>query len=520
MIKWLEDAVFYEVYPQSFRDSNGDGIGDIPGITEKLEYIQELGCNALWINPCFTSPFYDAGYDVEDYYSVAPRYGTNEDLKKLFEAAHQRGMHVLLDLVPGHTAVTHPWFQESMKAEKNEYTDRYVWTDSLYKRMEDVKGIVSVLRGISPRPASCGVNCFSTQPALNYGFANITDAGWQQPTDAPGPMATREELKNIMRFWLTLGCDGFRVDMAGSLVKNDEDKKETIRLWQDVRAFLNKEFPEAALVSEWGKPEVALEAGFDMDFYLHFGDTGYMDLFRGDHPYFGGDPESDISVFAGIFAKNQENLRGKGMMCMPSGNHDMARISYQLDEEQLRLAYGFIYGFPGAPFLYYGDEIGMRYIPDMISVEGGYERTGSRTPMQWSKGVNGDFSSAPSRMLYMAMDPDTDRPDAESQMAQEDSLYHWIQRLIALRKAYPCFGNDGYAEFVKAEKGCSPIVLKREKEGSCGYVVLNPFDQPLFVEDFGIDQTEQLICRGGAPKKTEDHQLEIAAKSMAWLLVQ
>lgn len=118
MIKWLEDAVFYEVYPQSFRDSNGDGIGDIPGITEKLEYIQELGCNALWINPCFTSPFYDAGYDVEDYYSVAPRYGTNEDLKKLFEAAHQRGMHVLLDLVPGHTAVTHPWFQESMKAEK------------------------------------------------------------------------------------------------------------------------------------------------------------------------------------------------------------------------------------------------------------------------------------------------------------------------------------------------------------------------------------------------------------------
>ena len=121
---------------------------------------------------------------------------------------------------------------------------------------------------------------------------------------------------------------------------------------------------------------------------------------------------------------------------------------------------------------------------------------------------------------YGYQKPGTDRPDAESQMAQEDSLYHWIQRLIALRKAYPCFGNDGYAEFVKAEKGCSPIVLKREKEGSCGYVVLNPFDQPLFVEDFGIDQTEQLICRGGAPKKTEDHQLEIAAKSMAWLLVK
>ena len=172
MIKWLEDAVFYEVYPQSFRDSNGDGIGDIPGITEKLEYIQELGCNALWINPCFTSPFYDAGYDVEDYYSVAPRYGTNEDLKKLFEAAHQRGMHVLLDLVPGHTAVTHPWFQESMKAEKNEYTDRYVWTDSLYKRMEDVKGIVSVLRGISPRPASRISSASFLRPCATRSFSS------------------------------------------------------------------------------------------------------------------------------------------------------------------------------------------------------------------------------------------------------------------------------------------------------------------------------------------------------------
>ena len=147
-----------------------------------------------------------------------------------------------------------------------------------------------------------------------------------------------------------------------------------------MRAFLNKEFPEAALVSEWGKPEVALEAGFDMDFYLHFGDTGYMDLFRGDHPYFGGDPESDISVFAGSLQKSGESA-GKGMMCMPSGNHDILGSLYQLDEEQMRLAYGFIYGFRGAPFLYYGDEIGMRYIPDMISVEGGYERTGSsRTP--------------------------------------------------------------------------------------------------------------------------------------------
>ena len=120
MAKWLDNAIFYEIYPQSFQDTNADGIGDFQGIIRRLDYIRELGCNALWINPCFQSPFGDAGYDVADYYTVAPRYGTNEDLKQLFAEAHSRGMHVLLDLVPGHTSVEHRWFQQSMKAEKNE----------------------------------------------------------------------------------------------------------------------------------------------------------------------------------------------------------------------------------------------------------------------------------------------------------------------------------------------------------------------------------------------------------------
>lgn len=131
MSDWLKNAVFYEIYPQSFSDSNGDGIGDIPGIIEKLDYIQELGCDAIWLNPCFVSPFGDAGYDVQDYYTVAPRYGTNRDLKNLFHEVHDRGMHIILDLVPGHTSDQHPWFQESKKAERNEYSDRYIWTDSI-----------------------------------------------------------------------------------------------------------------------------------------------------------------------------------------------------------------------------------------------------------------------------------------------------------------------------------------------------------------------------------------------------
>ena len=128
--KWLADAIFYEIYPQSFVDSNGDGIGDIPGITLKLDYIKDLGCNAIWLNPCFDSPFKDAGYDVRDYKKVASRYGTNDDLIALFDAAHRRDMHVILDLVPGHTSEEHEWFHRSCKAERNNYSDRYIWTDS------------------------------------------------------------------------------------------------------------------------------------------------------------------------------------------------------------------------------------------------------------------------------------------------------------------------------------------------------------------------------------------------------
>lgn len=137
MSKWLDNAIFYEIYPQSFKDSNADGIGDFQGIIEKLDYINELGCNALWINPCFESPFGDAGYDVSDYCSAAPRYGTNEDLKRIFTEAHKRNMHVLLDLVPGHTSVEHKWFKESMKAKRNEYSDRYIWTDSIWKSLKE-----------------------------------------------------------------------------------------------------------------------------------------------------------------------------------------------------------------------------------------------------------------------------------------------------------------------------------------------------------------------------------------------
>ncbi|MCM1307485.1 MAG: alpha-amylase family glycosyl hydrolase, partial [Butyrivibrio sp.] len=329
MPEWLDNAVFYEIYPQSFKDTNSDGIGDLNGITEKLGYIKDLGCNALWLNPCFKSPFGDAGYDVEDYCTVAPRYGTNEDLVRLFDEAHALGMHVLLDLVPGHTAVTHDWFKQSLKAERNEFTDRYVWTDSIWSEPDGM----NCIRGISDRDGSCAVNFFSHQPALNYGYYKPDPSKkWQQSMEDEGPLATLEAMKDVMRFWLGLGCDGFRVDMAGSLVKNDEDGKGTVRLWQKVRAFLDDEFPEAAMVSEWGEPDKSLMGGFHMDFLLHFGPSHYNDLFRCEEPYFSSRGRGDASAFVQKYMENYQKSERRGLICIPSGNHDMDRLARSLNE--------------------------------------------------------------------------------------------------------------------------------------------------------------------------------------------
>lgn len=473
--EWLDNAVFYEIYPQSFKDTNADGIGDINGIIEKLDYIQELGCTAIWLNPCFKSPFGDAGYDVEDYYTVAPRYGTNADLVRLFSEAHKRNMHVILDLVPGHTAVTHEWFRQSMKAQRNEYTDRYVWTDSIW---EEPQGM-GCIRGISDRDGSCAVNFFSHQPALNYGFYK-PERPWQQPMDAPGPIATREALKDIMRFWLSAGCDGFRVDMAGSLVKHDEDGKGTIALWQNIRAFLDEEFPEAAMVSEWGEPDKSLIGGFHMDFLLHFGPSHYNDLFRCEEPFFSKRGKGTSKEFIAAYKANYAKTDGNGLICIPSGNHDMDRLARSLDNDEMRVAFAFLMSMPGAPFIYYGDEIGMRYVEGLTSVEGGYGRTGSRSPMQWDKGLNAGFSSAQKNKLYIQQDESSDRPDAEIQCGDETSLRSEVKRLIALRMANPALQSKGRIEFITDDY---PLVYKRSCDSQTIAVIINPSAKKAAVPD-------------------------------------
>ena len=470
MAEWLDSAIFYQIYPQSFRDSNADGIGDFNGIREKLGYIRSIGCNAIWMNPCFESPFGDAGYDVSDYYRAAPRYGTNEDLKRLIDDVHSMGMHIILDLVPGHTSLEHRWFKESAKQERNEFTDRYIWTDSVWVEPDGVASI----RGISDRDGSCAVNFFSHQPALNYGFYRPDPAKkWQQPTDAPGPRATLEAMKGVMRFWLGLGADGFRVDMAGSLVKNDKNGKGTVALWQEVRAFLDAEFPDAVLVSEWGEPDKSLLGGFHMDFLLHFGPSHYNDLFRCEEPFFSDRGRGDASAFVKKYLDSYEKSGGKGLICIPSGNHDMDRLSRSVCGDSLKIAFAFLLTMPGAPFIYYGDEIGMRYV-DTPSVEGGYNRTGSRSPMQWDCSPNAGFSSAPKELLYIRQDDSPDRPTVEAQNSDESSLLNEIRRLIAVRQAHKALGSRGGISFIYAEKNAYTHVYERSDGDKRLLVILNP----------------------------------------------
>jgi maltose alpha-D-glucosyltransferase/alpha-amylase len=483
---WLKKAVFYQIYPQSFYDSNADGIGDIPGIIAKLDYIASLGVNAVWINPCFVSPFADAGYDVADYYQVAPRYGTNADLERLFSEAGRRGIRILLDLVPGHTSIEHPWFKQSQQAVPNPYTDYYVWNNSVW---ETPQSDLPIIRGLSQRDAAFVANFFAIQPALNYGFAQPDPQHpWMQPVDAPGPQQVRQEIKNIIAFWLERGASGFRVDMAASLVKRDPEKRETARFWRSIRDWMDETNPEAVLVAEWGNPAQAVEAGFHADFMLGFNNPGWVSLFRkrGEgrwrDPYawsfFDASGHGDIRQFLDEYLYHYEATQPEGFIALITGNHDETpRLADGRDTAQLKLVYLFLLTMPGTPFIYYGDEIGMRY-QRLPSKEGGYGRTGARTPMQWGDGANAGFSAGPEESLYLPIDPAPDRPTVAAQDANPDSLLNRVRSLIRIRHALPALDADADFNVVYAESGKLPFIYSRSKGGQRLLVAVNPAGRP------------------------------------------
>ena len=526
MVSWLNDAVFYEIYPQSFQDSNGDGIGDIDGITSRLDYIKDLGFNALWINPCYDSPFKDAGYDVRDYKKVAPRYGSNEDLYRLFGEAHKRGIHVLLDLVPGHTSEEHPWFVESGKQERNEYSDRYVWADYAWA----MKGR-PYIAGECQRDGIYMLNFFKSQPALNYGFGEI-DEDWQMPADCPAAIETREAMKDVMRFWMDRGCDGFRVDMADSLVKNDtEDKSYTQKIWQDVRQMFDSDYPECALISEWDHPSQSISGGFHCDFTLDNPNSGYRTLFRDyrddadnkgslpvslkkDRSFFRKDAGGDITRFLDKYLPEYKAVNGKGYISLISGNHDTPRLRRTLDVEELKVAYAFLFSMPGVPFMYYGDEIGMRYIDNMPTKEGGYSRTGTRTPMQWNHEKNMGFSTAFPEDLYLPLDPQEDAPCVADQLGDKTSLLETVRSLIQLRHEHEDLKANGSFKPLFAKSDC-PLFLYQRGNLICG---VNPSSTPVTISADQLDTEwkKNILYSLGSGELT-DKELTVGAQSFVVL---
>lgn len=495
--KWLKKAVFYQIYPTSFCDSNGDGIGDLQGIISKLDYLAALGINAVWLSPCFKSPFCDGGYDVSDFRQVDERFGTNEDLIELFSEAAKRDIKVCLDLVAGHTSTEHEWFKKSSLPEKNEYSDYYIWNDSWVGG----SGGMSMISGTTSRDGRFAINFFAMQPALNYGFAKPDPAyPWQLPVDHPTVLKVREELKNIMRFWLDKGAAGFRVDMAPSLVKNDPGRKKTMELWREVRKMMDKEYPEAVLISEWSYAPQALKAGFHCDFMLHCMTPAYTSLFRNEpkrdifqsvdralfyendgndynlknrNSYFDASGKGDGNAFFKIWLDHYQRIKNDGFISLPTGNHDLPRISDFRNENDLTVVCTFLITMPGVPFIYYGDEIGMRNQPNLVSKDGGYTRTQARTPMQWSDSANAGFSTAAAEKLYLPVDTAPDRPNAAEQMQREDSLWNRVQELLKIKRSVSAFDADANFELLSVSY---PTIYLRSKGKEKYLVLIQPAD--------------------------------------------
>ncbi|KAA8818723.1 alpha-amylase [Bifidobacterium rousetti] len=544
---WLADACFYEIYPQSFNDSSGDGIGDIPGITAKLDYIRNLGCNALWINPCYDSPFKDAGYDVRDYRKVAERYGTNDDLIALFDAAHERGMHVLLDLVPGHTSEEHAWFRASARPDpaerviagddggtpqKENVSERYIWTDCWISGGDGLPFI----GGETERDGTYILNFFKCQPALNYGFAHPKQ-GWQKPALGPDALATCDAMVDVMRFWLTRGADGFRVDMADSLVKHDDwGKPLTIRTWQYMFSKIRPEFPEAAFVSEWGRPNESMQAGFDMDFYLDWrwdgNPNGYNMLLRntdtplvreGDHSYFNADSGESIRGFLEQYEPQLRDCeRAGGRFDLITSNHDTLRVGQRLTERELKIAYGMLLTMPGCPFVYYGDEIAMRYRP-LPTKEGGYVRTGSRTPMQWdARMANLGFSEAGDpASLYLPVESGPSAPGAApvtvaDRMADTDSLWRWMQTVLRFRHATPALASDAGFEVLSGDGRLFAYRRTAKDAPDCVIVAMNPGRDTLRLHLDDTDRAHTISLAVGEPTIKAD-ELVLPPQSLAIL---
>jgi maltose alpha-D-glucosyltransferase/alpha-amylase len=457
---WYKDAVFYEVFVRAFADGDGDGIGDLRGLTDRLDYLQDLGVTCLWLLPLYPSPLRDDGYDVSDFYSIHPDYGTVDDLRKLVDGAHQHGLRVMTDMIPNHTSNQNPWFQASRDPshpEHHKYRDWYVWSPT-DERYQDARIIFLDYEDSNwtwdpVRKAFYWHRFFNHQPDLNYDHADV-----------------QQEMFNVFRFWVDVGVDGFRVDAVPYLYEregtNCENLPETHAYLKRLRAFVDEYAPGTMLLSEanqWPedvRPYLGDGDEFHMNFHFPLMPRIYMALAREDRgPILEilarTPPIPDVCQWA-TFLRNHDELtlemvtvdERKFMWDFYAPEPRMRlnlgirrRLAPLLGNDRARidLANSLLFSLVGSPVIYYGDEIGMG---DNIWLE---DRDGVRTPMQWSDAPSAGFSTADAARLYCpVIDDDTygyRHINVQAQRADPGSLLNRMREMIQVRKAHPAFGR-------------------------------------------------------------------------------
>ena len=461
---WYKDAVFYQLHVKSFADSNGDGIGDFRGLISKLDHLASLGVDCLWILPVYPSPFRDDGYDISDYTSIHPSYGTLEDFQTFLNQAHTRGLRVIIELVLNHTSDQHAWFAEARSSADNPLRDWYVWSDT-DDRYRGVRIIFTdtELSNWAWDPVSKAYywhRFFSHQPDLNY--------------DNP---SVREEIWKVMKFWLDLGVDGFRVDAVPYLIEREgtscENLPETHAVLKELRARLDAHFTGKVLLAEanmWPedvRPYFGAGDECHMSFHFPIMPRMFMALRLEDRKplieIIERTPTIPDSCQWGIFLRNHDELTlemvtdvERAFMWDEYAQDPRARINLGIrrrlaplmegDRRRIELMNGLLMSLPGSPIMYYGDEIGMGdnvYLGD---------RNGVRTPMQWNTGSNAGFSTADPERLWLPLISNAvygyQAVNVESQQRNPTSLLNWTRRLIEVRHSTRVFGR-GSIEFLK-----------------------------------------------------------------------
>ena len=461
---WYKDAIIYQLHVRTFCDSNGDGIGDFVGLTQRLDYLQELGTNTLWLLPFYPSPLRDDGYDIADYTTIHPSYGTLDDFKVFLNAAHNRGLRVVIEMVMNHTSDQHPWFQEARSSRDNPKRDWYVWsdTDAKYQGVRIIF-IDTELSNWTWDPVSKSYywhRFFSHQPDLNFDNPEVFEAMWE-----------------IMKFWLDIGVDGFRLDAVPYLVEREgtscENLPETHAVIKEVRKRLDQFYPGRMLLAEANQWPADVRAYFgDGDefhtaFHFPLMPRMFMAVKLEDRKpiieILDQTPAIPENCQWCIFLRNHDELTlemvtdiERDYMYDEYATDKTMRINLGIrrrlapmmenDRRRIELLNGLLMSMPGTPIVYYGDEIGMG---DNIYLG---DRNGVRTPMQWNGGTNAGFSFADPERLYSPLISNSvygyQVVNVDSQRRFSHSLLSWMKALIKTRNSYRVFSR-GTMEFLR-----------------------------------------------------------------------